>query len=307
MINDMNDLMSKLPNVRSFDILYNESDNFFSDDVQFTLPKSQYKNHCFSRGFLYYASGYQKLIPARKVVLVNKSILIDITVQKKLRTSIIAELQDPNDIEIVKVCREEGYVRSPYDLKIGNFSRHAEVVHNLESVFSPESYKNSKKRNQRIHQPLKVISENNIELRKLGSDNVADIDAFCETWTALKLENPKVFKMMFSNPNKHIKMAIEDGQFGEVWGYFIDGKMCNLQLFSVEDDVAYSLYNVTTRDKELDSRINAACYLHIMQHLKNLGVKEWNVGLALNPSLSAFKHHYPHEDISYFHYSKLST
>jgi len=312
MIKTIQDLISTIPEQYIHSCKYikstmeDDSNDIFSfeDDNTIVLPSSEFKNHCFSKGFLYYSAGYQKAMNERKVVLINETILFDLNLQKKARVSIIGTLKYDTDIEILKILQKYGYMRSSYDLGLGKTVKYPEVVHHLEDVFDGASYKNSKKRSQRLVQPLKVIENNNITLRRITEKDTEAVDAFCETWTNVKLEDPKVFKMMFSNPNKHIKMAIADGTYGEVWGYFIEDKLINLQLFYVEGEYAYSLYNVTTRDESIDARINAACYLHIMTQLKDRGVKHWNVGLALNPSLSAFKHHYPSEDVSYLHYPK---
>ena len=311
LIKTVQDLVASIPQNLIHSVKYikstisNDDNDLFSfDDDTEVLPSSEFKNHCFSKGFLYYSAGYQKAMNERKVVLINDTILFDMNIQKKTRTSIIGTLKYDTDIEILKILQKTGYMRSSYDLGLGKTVKYPEVIHHLETVFDGASYKNSKKRSQRLVQPLKVIENNKITLRKISKEDIHAVDAFCETWTNVKLEDPKVFKMMFSNPNKHIKMAIEDGTYGEVWGYFIGDTLINLQLFYVEGEYAYSLYNVTTRDSSIDARINAACYLHIMSVLKDRGVKHWNVGLALNPSLSAFKHHYPSEDVAYLHYPK---
>ena len=276
-----------------------------SETNEVILPDPDYKNHCFSKGFLYYSAAYQKLMQSRLVVLVNDSILFDMNkIKKTLRCSIIKELKYDTDLILLEKLQKFGYIRSSLPLTLKKQMKHAEVIHHLDDVFNPESYKNSKKRSQRLVQPFKVLEQNKVTLRKVTTDDIPAVDAFCNTWTSTKLEDPKVFAIMFSNPAAHIKLAIADETYGEVWGYFVGDELINLQLFYVEGEYAYSLYNVTTRNN-IDARINAACYIDIMKHLKDRGVKYWNVGLALNKNLSAFKHHYPSQDVYYYHYATI--
>lgn len=284
----------------------------FDDDDSSTIdiPVATFKSHCFSRSFLYYCSAYKKMTKTGKVALLNGCIMFDFGMKKTIRVSVIHQLQDEvRDNKLIDYLRQFGYVRSgivlsPADGKKGKEVN--EVVHDLDAVFDPASYANAKKRNQRLGQPLRVLVDNNVELRKLTIDDFPMIKEFCTRWHEMKLEDPKIFAMLFSNPASHFKFALEDDKFGEVWGYFIGDTMINLQLFGIDGENAFSLYNVTVRD-EVDPRINAACYVHIMQHLRERGVGFFNVGIELNKKLAAFKHHYPHTDVPFYHYGAIKN
>lgn len=305
--NTLQELIALLPQelIHSVETVDSFSNDMFSfDDDRIDLPVAKFKNHCFSRAFLYYCSAYKKLTEKANVVLLNGSILFDFGMKKTIRISIIDELQYDTDVDLVQELRKYGYCRSGVDLGVKGGKATVEVMHHLDDVFNPAMYKNAKKRNQRLHQPLRVMDDFKVELRRLDETYLEEMKEFCDVWYEMKLEDPKIFQMLFSNPFGHFKLAIADDTYGEVYGYFIDGKMINLQMLGVDGLYAYSLYNVTIRN-DIDPRINQGAYIHMMKTLHDRGIKHWNVGLALNPKLSAFKHRYPSEDVCFYHYGAI--
>lgn len=283
----------------------NEVQNDFLsfDDDTVPLPLAQYKNHCFSDSFLYYSSAYGEQMNRRLVLFLNDCILLDMSrIKKSLRISVIADLKYETDIKLLEFLQQFGYIRSPFELELSKPLKHGEVVHTIADVFNPESYQNSKKRSQRLAQPLKVLVDNKITRVQLTKDDLPQIENFCNIWYETKLLDPGVFQMLFSNPFNHIRLGITDPSYGEVHGYKdASGELLNVQLLGIDGINAYSLYNVTTRTYH-DSRINSACYLDIMKYLESKGVQKWNVGLELNKNLASFKHHYPSSVLYFYHY-----
>ena len=174
-------------------------------------------------------------------------------------------------------------------------SKFVEAVYDLNKVFDPTSYKNAKKRHQRLVYPTRWMAAN-AEVRPLTLDDWEAIHALHDEWAAFKLERPNVFRMMFSTSryNRCCLLALNDLEQYRTIGFFYKGELVSVRVFGVDhpNRIAYDLANFCCWWR-IPSQFTEYANIIAMEILYEEAIGCLNAGAQLNKDLERFKHHYP--------------
>ena len=261
--------------------------------------------HNFSFGCL---DGYFHLnqsIVKREIDLINGRILHLFRAKKVYVFS-----YSPDDLSILKELQHTTNIYS-LDEVVGleKSSKFNELAYNLEKVFDPASYPNSKKRHSRIKYPFVWLQTNGVGIRQLQDIN--EVEAFHAKWVEHKLADEKTFRMMFPTAryiNCFKKTLVRDPALPvnyAAWGFYYKNKLALVRIVSIQGDYAYDLANFgNTWDGP--SQLTNYADIWVLRELYTINkIRVFNCGAILNKNLKMFKSHYPNYPIISYGYGKI--
>lgn len=231
---------------------------------------------------------------------------------------------DSRDKVFLENCQKESAVYSINPIpELSRESKFKEIAYDLEKVFDPESYPNSKKRHQRLVYPLRWLEKNGVTISELVEADYAGVEKLHKEWVAAKMADEKTFKMMFPT-GRYLRCcrfalaanAVEQPTFFEdVVGVKIDidyrgyvarmgDRIVSVRVVSVQNSCAYDLAFFTDT-WNAPSQLSNYLDVYILKALKEKGIKLFNCGSALNSSLKTFKTHLPSKEVVSYMYSRV--
>ena len=200
---------------------------------------------------------------------------------------------DDLDVNAVSCLQTRGPVYSQSRLPLTKESKFNELVYNLDAVFDPASYRNAKKRAQRITYPSRWMENRGFTIAPTVDEDKALI--LHEEWREWKLSNPKTFQMMFPSRRYFTCVQIALAR-PDLYAVFTaideDGDLAAVRVLYVEGSYAFDLANFAASWR-LASNFSEYFGSMTMAALHARGVKTLNCGASLNKELSMFKKHWP--------------
>lgn len=271
---------------------------FLNTDIKRNIVSlNHYNFHNFAFGTL---KGYYHLDTADEVIISNN--VLYIRNRNLCKTWVYNNYKDIN-IDLAEF-QELGVIYSQKELPLKGLQKSShllEVEYNLQKVLDPASYKNKKKRYQRITYPELFLRKNDIIVEVLKDPyKVKDLH---EAWVNIKLSQAKTFKIMF--PKKKYWNCINLIKEKDFVGFAAkhDNNYLAAAVFYLEGKSAFDLANFH------GYKVNglAECFnFVIMQKLhKQYNIDVLNYGAYLNTGLGEFKEHWPSTLRKYYIYDKL--
>lgn len=187
-------------------------------------------------------------------------------------------------------------------------SKLKEYVYNLEDIFNPETYKKKyegepgkkirKKIYQRLIYPFNFLSNNDFTCRDVESTDMELIEELHKKWVDYKLNDPKVFKMMFSSSryNRCINMMFDHAWLDRDDFYcrifYWEGKPIAVRQILIKDNTSYDI-GFFSLFWEVPSNLILYINAYVLKELRDIGVEEHNCGMEMDKHLKMSKGHYP--------------
>jgi hypothetical protein len=228
--------------------------------------------------------------------------------------------KNQRDFNLLREKQKKGPVYSLVPLPLEKGSKFVEIGYDLEKVFDRRSYPKAKKRHQRIVYPFKWLDGKKIEMSALTERDMGEVGKLHDRWVERKLEDDKVYKIMFPN-RRYIRCCekLFDGldertllpvpklNLADYKGFVFrdaQGEICVVRVVSIQKDGAYDLaFFGNTWDAP--SQLMNYCDIYVLKELFDMGIRIFNCGAALNKHLRMFKSHYPHFKIESYMYSRI--
>lgn len=201
-----------------------------------------------------------------------------------------------SDIGLLNELQKRAVIYSPEELPLPKEDKFNELIYDIPYILDPANYKNSRQRNRRIRRPFKWLNNNNIEIFNRPKSN-DDIKNLHDEWVRRKLENPKVFKILFPE-KKYIyvfKRFLDNPDNTNYHGIFFysDNDLLSFRIISQDDEYGHDLTNIT--EYWYDPNISNYCYIAGLKYFyDNLGIRYFNCGFLTHIGLSEFKMRYPY-------------
>ena len=221
------------------------------------------------------------------------------------------------DKQLLQELQKEYITYSIGSLELEKGSKFVEVVYDLDQVLDPKSYPNKKKRFNRIVYPFKQIEKLGIQCSSCY--DLAAVEALHDSWVAYKLSLPSTYQIMF--PRKRYIRCVEKCLEGskipglQYRGFFYtwdkpeekivldqSDMLLSVRIVAIQDDWAFDLANFTGTWFG-PSQVSNYLDIDVLKQLRDVGVKKFNCGAALNKGLETFKTHYPSSEAVSFKYS----
>lgn len=190
-------------------------------------------------------------------------------------------------------------------------SKFKETVYEIDRIFDIESYRSKykdksnhyirKKIYNRIELPFKFLSKLELEFRvvDITEDLLPEINQLHSDWCHFKLNDPKVFKMMFST-NRYFR-CLQQSFTSEYlkksnWyrrAFYLGEKLIAVRQCLIIDDTSYDI-GFFSRFWDAPSNIVNYINTFCMRELQLRGVKFHNCGNELDKNLKMFKDHFPY-------------
>ncbi len=180
-----------------------------------------------------------------------------------------------------------------------------ELAYDLDKVFDPKSYEDSRKRHKTLKHPGHWLAKNEITIRRLERSDLLEVKRLHDDWVAYKLVDPATFKMMFPRSRYLRCVSIGFNDSYANYGAFYKDKLVAVRTLYIEDENAFDLafFGCTWND-EIKSQLMENVAFTIMQDLYSLGVKTINCGVLMQRSLHNFKARWPNYPVTSYMYSK---
>lgn len=224
----------------------------------------------------------------------NNQILV---MKKRQKTFVFdVELCSDSDIKLLNELQKRTVIYSPGELPLPKEDKFNELIYNIPYILDPTNYKNSRQRNRRIKRPFKWLNNNNIEIINKPK-SIEDIENLHVEWVRRKLENPKVYNILFPE-KKYIyvfKRFLDNPDNTNYKGiFFYSGEeLLSFRIISQDDKYGYDLTNIAKY--WYDPNISNYCYIAGLKYFyNNLGIEYFNCGFLTHIGLSEFKMRYPH-------------
>jgi hypothetical protein len=277
--------------------------SLFSSSIEDDVRSAKHMGiHNFSYGTL---ETYFRITNARTAVDFEDNILVLRKLPGTVSTKTWVFGEGPFDMDKLEALQREGPVYSQYEIDLEKGSQFRELAYNLNEVFDPASYPNSKKRNQRIKYPFAFFHRGHWELREGAS--LSDIKALHDSWRDKKLKDPKVFQIMF--PNKRYLQCAEfalkrPDLYKMLAAYSAEGKLVAVRVLYIDGTSAFDLANFAA-NWDLPSNFTEYFGTVTMGNLRDSGIELVNCGASLNKHLSQFKSHWPSTYVVSYIYSRI--
>lgn len=209
-----------------------------------------------------------------------------------------------NDLPLLQKLQQQAVIYSIDDINLPKRNKFKELYYDLDVVFNPASYSNSKKRHQRITYPFSWLKKEGFEIQTDADFNAIKI--LHDTWVQKKLENPKTFKMMF--PGKRYLRCVEQAlSVPDIYACFIVKRCSTPVAVRVVGLQAPYAYDMAFFGNFWDLPSQSMNYINIwlLQLLHQSDIHIFNCGCFLNKYLHQYKAHYPHDELVSYSYSKL--
>jgi len=237
-------------------------------------------------------------------LLLKNSVLVLPNKQGRFKTFVYQEPE--NSKNMLEYLRSLGPVYSIDKLQqLDDGKPFVEIAYDLEQVNNPASYKNAKKRHQRLTYPITQLEKWGVSVESLSKENFAGVQELHDMWVDYKLADPKIFKIMFPN-KKYLFCCQKALQYPRLFKTFVfkfGGKVLATRIVGIDQRRTYDLANFGNSWDSFSQLMNYADTLA----LKNLyvqGFKSLNCGFGLNKNLTAFKEHYPNYEVTSYIYSQ---
>lgn len=256
------------------------------------------RTHNYSTGLW---AGYfelDKWIERNRVALTNESILV----YRRGRTQVISLVDSPEDPLFTSITGK-GRIFSPvyrYGVEKGY-----EVMYRIPDVLDPTKYHNSKRRQQLLTRPLRVIAPL-LSYEPLTSENLHTAKDLHDRWVQQKLLKQGLHLISFPSA-RYIKLwerlsrFVYDGlSFGELISF--DGKPFAFRIASIEGDTAYLLTSISLYWESPVPDLSSAAFVCWARHLQELfpHVEYINSGQPVDRDLKYWKQKFPHTMSPYY-------
>jgi hypothetical protein len=260
--------------------------------------------HNFSLGCLDCYFQLSEKIQKRKVFLINGNILFLENPSGKIY--VFNNNDEDEDIEILKNYQKEYIIYSlnPISVLKGQ-SKFKEVSYDLKTIFDPRSYKNSKKRYNKITYPFKWLESNNFTVEKISDSSLSIIDKLHEKWVKYKMDQPQTYRIMFP-PARYFrcceKVLKETIQY-EGFLFKLKDNPIAIRVVHVHNKTIYDMAFFSAFweiPSQTTNYINSWC----LKYFYDKEMETFNCGSSLNKNLKLFKEHYPFYIKESYMYSK---
>ncbi len=212
------------------------------------------------------------------------------------------------DFEKLAAYQKRGPVYSKVPIALTGEHRFFELSYNLSLVLARAPYPSKKKFYQRVTYPGVWFSKNNIEvIQGVTGGLLPLIEELHTSWVSWKLANKFTYQMMFPR-RRYYECVLLSRRFPQRYQSFIamrDGKPLAVRVLYREKDLAFDLAQFGCFwDQPSVSEYFASV---TMQTLFKENVTNLNCGASLNKHLSAFKTHWPHNDVTSYAYPQVKT
>ncbi len=189
-------------------------------------------------------------------------------------------------------------------------SKFKETIYEISKIFDFQPYLQrygdikvaKKKYYNRVTYPFKFIEKlEDFQIRDLEESDLEEVFYLHKRWCDFKLNDPKVFKMMFSS-NRYYRCLEESFRSSYLsqlhWfrkGFFYKGRLVAVRQCFIDGDTSFDIGFFSSfweLPSNLINYINTWC----MKSLEEGGVKFHNTGNELDKNLALFKHHLIHTE-----------
>lgn len=279
-------------------------------------------NHTVQNLYLYF--DLQKHIDKKRVFFYPGCVFIVDNRKYKWFIFDLSEFPDYFDISLFDISIHKKILfyssfRLKNDLLVE--SKLKECVYNLEEVFNEDTYrlkyksKASKKIYNKIKYPLRYLQTDKFRVEDITEQHLDVIESLHKDWCNFKLNDPKVFKMMFSSNryNRCIRESlVSSSEVLSITRFFRKAFYWENRLIAVR---LCLLVNKTSYDIAFFSRFwdvpsNLILYINTwcLKSLKeDYRVDEHNCGMQLDKNLEMSKHHFPNQTRITYKYNFIKT
>lgn len=192
-------------------------------------------------------------------------------------------------------------------------SKFEEVAYDLNVVFDPASYPNTKKRKNKIRHPLTYLKGDSIRIEPVSEENIGECRRLHDQWVDRKLADERTYRMMF--PVRRYMRCAEKASAGlfekfpsvryEGFAFSVDGELAGVNVNAVENGGAYGLAMFGKIWDPAFNRLMGATDLWCMRRALDNGVEYYNAGTTVNEGHRAYKERYPCRIVESYLYSRI--
>ncbi len=215
---------------------------------------------------------------------------------------------DKQDLSIIEELRKQAPIYSIERLPMKGDREFDEVVYDLEKVFSPESYLNSKKRYQRLVYPFTWFQkQKSFEARPLSNCKSSLYLGLHKKWFDKKTEEGEFTHQLPSKRYIRCFEKVISNELGYIgWEYSFEGEIVAIRVLYIQREEAYDL---AFFGSYWDCPSQFFNYLEVygMKILReSFGIRILNCGSTASlKGLKMFKGHYPNNELRSYYYPRV--
>lgn len=194
-----------------------------------------------------------------------------------------------------------------------NQSKFKEIAYDLNVVFDPASYPNTKKRKNKIRHPLTYIRIGGFVIEPVCQENLGECRRLHDLWVDHKLADERTFQIMF--PRRRYYRCAERAAMGVLEGlagvsyegrvFRLEGEVIGVNIMSVEKKRSYGLAMFGNTWDPQFNRLMAATDLWYWRKFLDEGIAFYNAGTTVNADHKSFKERYPHFIVESYTYGRV--
>ena len=264
-------------------------------------------NFCIGPLEAYFRIGY---LPEENVQLINRVLCLS-GLPGSLSRKVFVYAGGEGDLQRLAQLQTQSVIYSQVPIKLRKQSVFEETQYELEKVFEPSSYINSRKRNRsRIKAWQSHISlaydRSRPSLQSARPADMPDIDDLHEKWVARKMADPLTQRNMFPKVRymNCVRLALASPARYRVYLAWLDGQVIACRVVYIERDAAYCLA-FFCRFWDCPSGFVEDISVATMADLLASGCRTLNCGASLHKHLATFKQHWPWMSMRSYAYGRI--
>jgi len=218
------------------------------------------------------------------------------------------------DLRVLQMIQGMGIVYSLSPIPgLPKQSKFKEMAYDLDEVFDPASYPNTKKRKNKIRHPLTYIKNTGFVIESVSPENLGDCRQLHDKWVDWKLADERTFQIMF--PRHRYYRCAEKAAKGltdelpgvryEGRAFRLDGDVVGVNIMSVERNRGYGLAMFGNTWDPKFNRLMGATDLWYFKKFLDDGVRYYNAGTTVNADHKSYKARYPHKIVESYAYGRV--
>lgn len=281
----------------------------------FTVPIHNFSDGVLASYFHYNSSS-----------LINKkqASFFSLKYRGRRKTYVNEQLKD-KELQKIKQLQKEAPIYSKVQLDLEKRTVVKEIAYDFDQVFDPLSYKNRKKRYNKLIYPFNYLTKNGYHIEIAQSSDFKQIETLHTKWVQYKLNDPRTFKIMFPqkryiqvcekaqlssgvvNKEKTLFDLKQESKLNPIYVMLVIKKEDNIhgvRVVSIERNCAFDLafFGGVDSPSQLMNYFNIASLKYLYQ---NNHIRYFNTGMHLNKNLRTFKTQYPYIEVHSEMYGRI--
>lgn len=298
--------------IKQFIETYKDFEYTYSEFVNSYKNTRSLHNHTLENLFLYFS--LEDHIKKGRVHFYPSMVFINDNRRYKwfINSEEIEEIEELFDFSVFSepVRKKMSFYSSSEISKTLIKTKFKETSYSLTELFDSKTYEEKyqgkpspyikKKIYNKIVYPFKYLSKPELKftVSDLTVEDLEKINRLHEDWCQFKLNDPKVFKMMFSS-NRYYRCIVQSFTSTYLsdsnWyrkGFYLDGELVAVRQCLLKDEVSYDI-GFFSRFWEIPSNLVNYINIYCMKELLERGITTHNCGNELDKNLRMFKEHFP--------------